>query len=39
MIHHYITKYNTNDKRYVESWLQFNIFGKAICFWKRQMPI
>ncbi len=31
LIHHYITKYTENGKRYAESWLQVNIFG-----WCRQ---
>lgn len=36
---HYITKYTENDIRYAESWLQINIFGYAICFWKKRIEI
>lgn len=32
MIKHYITKYESNGKKYAESWLQVNIFGKVYCF-------
>lgn len=36
---HYITKYIENGRRYAESWLQINIFGKCICFSKRKIEI
>lgn len=36
---HYLTKYNENGKRYAESWLQINLFGKAICFWRKRIEI
>lgn len=36
---HYITKYTENEKRYAESWLQINIFGKCICFSKKRIEI
>lgn len=39
MVHHYITKFEENGKRYAESWLQINIFGKTICFWKKRIAI
>lgn len=29
---HYITKYQSQGKKYATSWLQINLFGKAICF-------
>ena len=35
-MHHYITKYWTNDgKHYAESWFQINLFGLSYCFSKR----
>lgn len=36
---HYITKYVENGRRYAESWLQIDIFGKCICFSKRKIEI
>jgi hypothetical protein len=36
---HYITTYFENGARYAESWLQINIFGYAICFWKKRIEI
>ena len=39
MIHHYITKFEENGKRYAESWMQINLFGKCFCFSKRKMEI
>ncbi len=39
MIKHYITKYAEDDTNYAEAWLQINIFGKPICFWKKRIRI
>ena len=39
MIHHYIAKYKENEKTYVESWLQVNVFGCALCFSRRKYEI
>ena len=39
MIKHYITKYVEDGKRYAEAWIQINIFGYSICFWKRRIEI
>lgn len=39
LIKHYITKYAENGKRYAESWLQINIFGKCYCFSKKRIEI
>lgn len=36
---HYITKYEENGKRYAEAWLQINVFGKCLCFWKKRIAI
>ena len=36
---HHITKYYENNKRYAESWLQINLFGKTFCFWRRKIAI
>ena len=38
-MHHYITKYEENGKRYAESWMQINVFGKCFCFSKRKIEI
>lgn len=38
-MHHYITKYESNGKRYAEAWFQVNIFGKGYCFLKRKIEI
>lgn len=37
MVKHYITKYKENEKRYAESWIQINIFGKAFCMSKKKI--
>ena len=34
-MHHYITKYDENGKKYAERWIQLNLLGWAICFSKR----
>ena len=39
MIHHYITRYMENGKRYAEAWLQLNIFGLSWCFSKRRIEL
>ena len=39
MMHHYITKYEANGKRYAESWVQVNLFGRCFCFSKRKIEI
>lgn len=39
MVKHYITKYVEDGKRYAEAWIQINIFGYSICFWKRKVEI
>ena len=36
---HYITKYYENGKRYAESWLQIDIFGKCFCFSRKRIEI
>ncbi len=36
MLHHYITKYTENGKKYAEAWLQLNVFGFSFCFSKRK---
>lgn len=36
---HHITKYQENGKKYAASWLQLNVFGKAICLWKKTIEI
>jgi hypothetical protein len=39
MLNHYMTKYVSNGKRYAESWLQLDLFGKSYCFSKKIMEI
>lgn len=36
---HHITKYTENGKRYAESWLQIDLFGKSFCFWKKRIQV
>ena len=36
---HLITKYTENGKRFAESWLQINVFGKCFCFSKKKIEI
>lgn len=36
---HHLTKYTKDGKRYVESWIQINVFGKIICFGKKKFEI
>lgn len=39
MLHHYITKYEENGKRYAEAWLQITLLGRAFCFCRRKIKI
>jgi len=39
MLHHYITKYTENGKRYAEAWMQLNIFGFCWCFSRRRIEL
>jgi hypothetical protein len=39
MLHHYITKYVQNGKRYVEAWIQLNVLGISWCFSKRRIEL
>lgn len=38
-MHHYITKYMENGKRYAESWIQLNLFGWAFCFSRKKIQL
>ena len=38
-MHHYITKYSESGIQYAESWLQINIFGHPVCFWRKRIAI
>ncbi len=38
-MHHYITKYKEDGKRFAEAWLQINLFGLCFCFWKKRIEI
>jgi hypothetical protein len=39
MLHHYITKYEQDGKRYAEAWIQLDLFGRCWCFWKRRVEL
>lgn len=39
MIHHYLTEYIEDGKRYVEAWLQFNLGPWCFCFSRRRKEI
>lgn len=39
MLHHHMTKYIADEKQYVTSWLQLNLFGHCWCFSKRTQEI
>ncbi|MBF0714530.1 hypothetical protein HZY83_07555 [Gemella sp. GH3] len=36
---HYLTEYQENDKRYIESWIQLNLGNKCFCFSKIRKDI
>ena len=36
---HYMTRYTEDGIKYVESWLQIDLFGKSYCFSKRKQSI
>lgn len=38
-MHHYITKYEENGKRYAEAWIQIDIFNLHFCIWKKKTEI
>lgn len=38
-MHHFITKYEENEKRYAEAWIQINLFGECFCIWKKKIEI
>ncbi len=38
-MHHYLTTYTENGKRYAEAWIQLNVFGRSFCFAKRRKKI
>lgn len=38
-MHHYITKYDENGKKYAESWFQISILGYCFCFSKKKIEI
>lgn len=38
-MHHYITKFEENGKRYATSWIQVNAFGRAYCFNEKKIEI
>ena len=39
MMKHYITKYQENGFNYAESWIQINVFGMTLCFWRKRIEI
>ncbi|CZQ83878.1 Hypothetical protein Tpal_498 [Trichococcus palustris] len=36
---HFITKYAEDGKRFAESWLQIDAFGRSFCFNKKKIEI
>lgn len=38
-VHHYLTVYEEDGKRYAESWIQINLFGKCFCLCRRKKEI
>lgn len=36
---HFITKYQENGKRFAESWLQINLFGRCYCFSRKKIEL
>ena len=36
---HFITKYQENGKRFAESWLQINLFGRYYCFSRKKIEL
>ena len=39
MIHHYMTKYTEQGRRYVEAWIQLDVFGLRWCFSRRKREL
>ena len=39
MLHHYMTEYTEKGRRYVEAWIQLDIFGLSWYFSKRKMEL
>lgn len=39
MFRHHMTKYSTENGRFIVSWLQINILGFCWCFSKRQTEL
>lgn len=40
MIHHYITKYQTDSGKMIfVSWIQLDLFDKSYCFSKKELAI
>ena len=33
-MHHYLTFYTEDGKRYAEAWFQITLFGAAFCFFR-----
>lgn len=36
---HHLTKYYADEKQFVESWIQVNVFGKCLCFSKKRITL
>lgn len=36
---HFLTQYTENDIAYAEAWLQINLFGRGICFWRKRIQL
>lgn len=38
-MHHYLTKYSEDGKKYAEAWFQINFFRRSFCFWRKRVEI
>ena len=39
MLHHYLTVYVEKGTMYAEAWIQWNLFGKRLRFWRKKRRI
>lgn len=38
-MHHYLTKYGEDGKKYVEAWFQIDFLRRSFCFWRKRIEI
>jgi len=39
MVHHYITRYEEDGRRWVVAWIQIDLFGRCWCLSQRKAEI